>query len=351
MADRNYYMVRAMSSNEDDFKEFFDNSVVAVGWSDVDFTKYKDSQALREAIKEAYYKNSDIAPQALSKKLNQVERFSNIKEGDYVIVPYWSNIAIAEAGADHIYSEEAKNLDLANQIKVKYVKDKDGNILKIPRYNLENTLQKRLRVRGNTVADLWDFRNEIERIFDKRDEYSYENGVREAEEAKKNEFKAKLLSNLRSGGTNLKAGGVGLEELVCELLICEGYDDATVLPKRAYEEGTDADIKATRTDSFIGDETVFVQVKHHGGKSDAWGIKQLKKVMELEGDCKGVFVTSASVDSPTMKEADLANIKVIQGEQLVDIIVDNLDNLNESTKRTLGICEVPFLVTDLEKIN
>lgn len=31
MSDRNYYMIRAMLSREDDFKIFFDNNVVAVG--------------------------------------------------------------------------------------------------------------------------------------------------------------------------------------------------------------------------------------------------------------------------------------------------------------------------------
>ena len=31
MPDRNYYMIRAMLSREDDFKIFFDNNVVAVG--------------------------------------------------------------------------------------------------------------------------------------------------------------------------------------------------------------------------------------------------------------------------------------------------------------------------------
>ena len=39
MDERNYYMVRAQGSTDADFKEFFDHNVVAVGWSDVDFSK------------------------------------------------------------------------------------------------------------------------------------------------------------------------------------------------------------------------------------------------------------------------------------------------------------------------
>ncbi len=107
-----------------------------------------------------------MAPQALSKKLNQVERFTNIKEGDYIIVPCYSDIATAVACDRHHYSEEGKSRDLANQIDLKYRYNNDGDILRIPRDNLKEGLQRRLRVRGNTVADLYDFKDEIEELFD-----------------------------------------------------------------------------------------------------------------------------------------------------------------------------------------
>ena len=48
------YMVRAMGSTENDFDIFLSNSVVATGWSKIDFTKYNNKpSALREAVDEA----------------------------------------------------------------------------------------------------------------------------------------------------------------------------------------------------------------------------------------------------------------------------------------------------------
>lgn len=97
MTERNYYMVRAMYSREEDFRVFFENNVVAVGWCEVDFTESPDSSALRKAVYETYYSNNKTAPQVTGKHLNECERFKNIREGDYILVPYWSGIVLAEA--------------------------------------------------------------------------------------------------------------------------------------------------------------------------------------------------------------------------------------------------------------
>lgn len=37
---KNYLMIRAINSKPKDFKTFFKNKVVAVGWSEIDFTQY-----------------------------------------------------------------------------------------------------------------------------------------------------------------------------------------------------------------------------------------------------------------------------------------------------------------------
>ena len=103
---RNYYMVRAMNSNQEDFDIFFKNNVVAVGWSRVNFSKEADSERLRQKVWEEYYKNAEKQQNTISRKLNEVERFKTIKKGDFIIVPYNSNIVIAEALDEEIYSEE-----------------------------------------------------------------------------------------------------------------------------------------------------------------------------------------------------------------------------------------------------
>ena len=185
MPDRNYYMIRAMLSREDDFKIFFDNNVVAVGWSKVDFASLPDSQEVKNAVRRSYYEKSDKAQQVISKNLNEVERFKDMKKGDYILVPFNSYIALAEANEKEIYSPEDYEQDLSNQRSVNY-RYENGKLLIIPRNELSEGLQRRLRVRGNTVANLFEFKDEIEMIFSRKS-YSYSQEMRdmEQEEVKK----------------------------------------------------------------------------------------------------------------------------------------------------------------------
>ena len=131
--DRHYLMVRAMTSQEYHFKVFFDNDVVAVGWSGLDFTKYSDEHDLKEIIRERYYSGKYSAH--VSMNLNECIRFKNIAAGDYIIIPYYSGIALAVAESEEMYSAKAVEIDLANQHRVAY-KYKNDEILSVPRSNL-----------------------------------------------------------------------------------------------------------------------------------------------------------------------------------------------------------------------
>lgn len=342
MSERNYYMVRAMLSSEEDFKTFFDNSVVAVGWSRIDFTKYHDVIQLREVVRDEYY-SKDVAQQVVSKKLNEVERFKSIKKGDYIIVPYNSYIAIAEAGNTEIYSETVKYMDLSNQIEV-YYRYENGELLTIPRNDLSEGLQRRLRVRGNTVSNLFEFKEEIERIFSCKS-YSYSSEMQKLEQDELKKLKKGLLESIQNGKTNLQTGGIGLENLICELMECEGYS-AQVLAKTKFSGKADADIRAIKEDAFMS-KKIFVQVKHHSGYSGDEGIRQIIDVLEQDEykDYDGYFITSALVEDNVRDYAAKHNIEVMDGEALVELIVNNLNNLSETTKRTLGICGVPRMLT------
>ena len=76
-----YYIVRIREQAE----EFVKQSKVAVGWSDVDFTKFKgDGDGLAEAVRKCYYSDSDVSPYLLGRKRSEVKRFINIKKGDIV---------------------------------------------------------------------------------------------------------------------------------------------------------------------------------------------------------------------------------------------------------------------------
>ena len=340
--ERNYYMVRAMASTEEDFKVFLNNSVVAIGWSDVDFTKCIDSDDVRKKVNNKYYLNKNKSPQKVSQNLNEVSRFKNIHSGDYIIIPYYSYVIIAIAENEEIYSDNDYCRDLSNQRKVAY-KYYNNQLLKIPRNELSEGLQRRLRVRGMTVNTLFEFKDEIDTIFSRKS-YTYTSEMQIKEESERAILKAGLLSNIQSGKTNLQTGGIGLENLVCELMRCEGYD-ANVLAKSTFTGKADADIQALKDDAFMS-KKIFVQVKHHSGISGKEGIQQVIDVLKQDEyhDYDGYFVTSASIDEKTLKFASDNGIEVMDGDGLVELIINNIRNLSETTLRCLGISPYPHLI-------
>ncbi|MEQ9441916.1 MAG: restriction endonuclease [Cyclobacteriaceae bacterium] len=338
--EKNYYMVRARASTENDFKVFFENSVIAVGWSEIDFSQFKNEavESLIEEVKSCYYSSPDVFPPLVGKKLNEVKRFHNINSGDYILIPFYNTIRLATAESKIIYDENAYELDLANQRKVGYVYVGDS-FKTIPRDVLSEALQRRLRVRGSTISDLYEFKDEIENLFGK-ESYTWTSEYEEQEKKLEEGFKERLISKIRTGKTNLKTGGIGLEFLVQELLECEGYE-SKVLAKKTFKFG-DADVYATKADKFQ-ETKILVQVKHHNGYTDDWGIKQLDEIKKGEEhtDHKFVLITSAQISDEVRKLADDIDIIAMDGNELVDWIIDSLQTLSIETKVKLGISAIP----------
>ncbi len=81
--EKKYVMVRAMTSQPIHFQTFFDNSVVAVGWSNIDFSICKSDEELRGKVKDEYY--SETSGPLVSKKINECVRFNHLSELLYVI--------------------------------------------------------------------------------------------------------------------------------------------------------------------------------------------------------------------------------------------------------------------------
>ena len=338
--ERNYYTVRAMASSEQEFRIFFENSVVAVGWSDVPFNKYPIDQTeqLVDEVQDCYYASGNAHLPTVSKKLNEVRRFHNIKNGDYIIIPFYDSIRLAIADDGILFDDGAKALDLGNQRKVRYVFS-NGAIKTIPRDVLSEALQRRLRVRGSTVSDLYEFKDEIEKFFN-QETYTWTSNFEENETKLKESFKSRLMSKIKSGNTNLKTGGIGLEHLVKELLQCEGYI-AKVLPKTTFQSG-DADVSAIKSDKFQ-ETKLLVQVKHHSGYTNEWGLQQLADIKKSpdHDDHKYILVTSADISEKVRAIAEEQSIIIVDGGELSGWILENLSKLSPDVKIKLGVSSVP----------
>jgi predicted Mrr-cat superfamily restriction endonuclease len=335
--ERNYYMVRIFKNAWD----YAQKGIVAVGWSNVDLSKLSPDDAAKKIGEQEYY--ADAAPQTLGKKKNEVWRFKYIKKGDIIVVPYESNILLAESEGEFIYSEEDIEADLANQLKVKY--QCIGSDLRIlPRIELSEGLSRRLRVRGSTVADLYEFAKEVERIFVNAD-YSLAKTTADKNTKLEKEFKQRLISNIRKGKTHLKTGGEGLEDLVRMLFEIEGYS-AKVLSKRAFPGCGDADIEATKRDTFV-ETKILAQIKHHDWNTGDWGVRQLETIKEggEYADYKLALITSGDISDDVRHAASNKDIDVMDGDALADWIFSHLSKLPNDVRARLNISDVPMFLS------
>jgi hypothetical protein len=320
--------------------EYAQKGVVAIGWSNVDFSKLSPDEAAKTIGEQDYYR--DAAPQVVGKKRNEIWRFKYIKKGDIIVVPYWSNILLAESEGEFIYSNEDIEADLANHLKVKY--QHIGNELRIlPRAELSEGLSRRLRVRGSAVADLYEFADEIERIFVNAD-YSIEKSTADKNTNLESAFKQKLISNIRTGNTHLETGGIGLENLVKILFEAEGYS-AKVLSKRTFSGHGDADVEATKRDAFT-EIKILAQIKHHNWNTNDWGVKQLESIKDggEYADYKFVLITSGDVSDIVRSTAADKDVDIMDGDALADWIFSRLSSLPNDVRVRLNISDVPMFL-------
>jgi len=328
-----YYLVRTIP-------ELIEKDIVGLGWVDFNFGEIGEPE---EAIRQIEEKDG------IGRYGNQIRRFFAIADGDVVVAPLPYFVVIGKAVGGLFYDSACFEDDRANQRRVSFPRDAEGKLITIPRASFSEAFQRRLRVMGMAVNDLGEFADEIQAALSSLgngSNHSWANQIQTEIGKQQEKFKKKLLENIQSGKTNLQTGGTGLENLVCELLTIEGYK-ARVLSKQHFESFADADVQASRDDRCTV-VNLLVQVKHHHGYSDSYGIQQLEEIKKAHqgeyDDHQFVFVTSALMDENVSKEALDSGIKVIDGLQLADWISEHIGRLKKETKLALGISEVPAVI-------
>jgi restriction system protein len=345
MSNHRYFMVRAGWQSDEDFNIFFkkDKEVVAVGWSEVDFAASSQVESLVEQVDRAYYADGKVAPRVVGKKKNEVRRFKELKKDNRILIPHWGEVLIAIATGEERYSSRDKQRDLANQHIVKFKRLPNEELLAFPRDVLSEGLQRRLRVRGTAIADLGEFASEVEKLFDGE---AYAQAIYRAEGEQRTEFERHLVQLLQDGTNTLQSGGVGLEDLVAELLEIDGYV-AKVQSKRRFAALSDADIEATRND-YINPVKLLVQVKHHSGLTDVWGAQQLANILKTEADLFSehqlVLVTTAKASNELRRSCEDSDIILITGQELAEWIASDWRDLHPETRRALRLGDVPQIV-------
>ncbi len=316
-------------------RELINQNQIAYGWENIDFSSYKTANDLIEkGFKEQGYN--------LGRKTKQIKRYYNLEENDIVIVPVSGAIAIAIVEGTKSYLKNPSEKYSNNRIKVKYLLDSEKNIF-IPRKTLTTALQSRLKIRMS-IASLNEFKDEINKhiaSLDKGEIHTWAKEVEEKESKAIDLFKNELLKRLKDGkNIGISSGGYGLEKLVKKLLEINGYQ-ARISAKNASSGIEDIDVVATKTNELTSDiEGLFIQVKHHKGRTNDWGIKQLIAYNISEEDYafhRKILITTADVNDTDKKFAQDNEIIIIEGNSLIDWIYDNIEKLDMATKVSLGI--------------
>lgn len=330
MMQVNFVMVRS--------PKLINHNQIGYGWASVNFSQF---DTVKDLIEQGF-KGIDRGRQT-----NQIKRYFSLKQGDYVIVPFSGSIAIAEVVGQKSYHPITKGLPYGeNRITVGYLKHKDGYF--IPRSSLSTALQNRLKIRP-TIGDLNEFSDELYKHIEsiKNDKlYTWNTEQQFKQQKAIDKFKQDLLARLRNNkDMNLKSGGIGLEQLIKEILSAKGYD-ARIPAKNEKSGIQDVDIIATRSLEFSGKtEGIFIQVKHHKGTTSNHGIRQVAEYELNEDDyahIDRVLITTAEFKNTDF--AELHDVTVLAGTDFINWIFDNLEHLSERSLLALGISNLPTLL-------
>ena len=317
-----------------DDKLFLNNSVIAIGWSQLGDLSLitPDREAFRKKMTEAY---PDAKKQAIATNTGQVYRFVNeVQTGDYVVFPSkidrMINIGIIEG--EYAYSPDTG--DYANQRKVKWLKH-------IPRLSFS---QGALYEVGSamTLFMVKNYADEYLAALDKdfkktaaADDTEDESIGATAEDIQDNtrDYILKELSH------QLK--GYDLEGFVANLLSAMGY--RTTLSPHGGDSGID--IIAYKDEL---PPRILVQVKSGDGDIKENAIQSLKGAMR-EGDY-GLFVTLANYTKNAQKYLESTPIiRGINGTELVELILKYYDQLSEKYRRMIPLKMVYIPVPKTEE--
>ncbi|MDO6566494.1 restriction endonuclease [Alteromonas sp. 1_MG-2023] len=313
--------------------ELISEGYAGIGWGQFELFKFKTADDL--------YKHLESTQQSVGRSGNQLRRYIEVKQGDLIVVPAPARIYIGIATGEKQFCADKPWGE--NQIQVDFPCDADSKPISIARTDLKQGLQSRLRIRL-TVADLDYFKDEIiERYNDTKNNVSSGalSKVNEQIGEKFEQFKAKLLNNLRNRNHYLEAGGQGLEHLVKELLEIEGYT-AIIPSKQSHEVGVDVDIEAQSRNPFITQE-LLVQVKDHVGYTDKHAITQIADAKK--GDvCSRWVISLADFNEDAKNYADELSVKLMNGNEFVDWLAERWQDLSPTTQQKLGIASAPQIV-------
>jgi predicted Mrr-cat superfamily restriction endonuclease len=300
---------------------FIKGGYAAIGWLHrSDLSKVKTKDALYPLYKQEH--PEDTSNIVIGQQVGQIARFLfDIQPGDYVVTPaadtQWLHYGVMEAGNSYYFDAGGDGCRFNHRRRVKWAAERiNRTVFSVP---LQNTLRSSLTVFYISQRDEF-FANIGKKEFVARESTmpvidSYEVVLNQVLELDPREF----------------------EILIKHLLEALGFEGAEHTGKTG-----DGGVDATGTldvDNFAKIK-VYVQAKRFklGQKIAPNTVKQLRQAIPFGG--QGAFITTADYQPAAREVADEAGfprIGLINGRQLVDLLIKHWSDIPQEFKDKLGL--------------
>ncbi|MDQ3668172.1 MAG: restriction endonuclease [Acidobacteriota bacterium] len=301
-------------------KQFLDGGYVAIGWiPKVDLSKVRSKEELYPFYKKAH--PQDTSNVVIGLQVGQIARFLfDIKAGDFVITPPANteilHYGIVDADPSYFYFQGNDGFPYPHRRRVKWsaetVRRSDFSV------PFQNTIRASLTVYNISQAD------HFFEVIGRRD------FVRRSQKAVYDPYQA-VLDQL------LELNDKEFEILITHLLAALGFEGSEHIGKTG-DGGVDATGELNVAN--LAKVKIFVQVKRYklGSKINANVVKALRQSIPAGG--QGAFITTAdfrTAASEVALETGFPRIGLVNGRQLVDLLVEHWEDIPQEFKDKLGL--------------
>ena len=311
------FILRITPSGNDRLPVALEDDQIIIGWAYAEglLDQTLDWEHFREIVRAEYYSEQPNLRRA-GAAAGQMWRFiRDMKGGDLVVVPHWSDFYVAKITGPAFYDGSNAEDDTAYRRPVIWLNDKRA----IPRSIARSALISRMKIQ-QTTADATDLLDEIMDCLNVA-----KSGARPSFDS---DLQARLvretLDELRSG----RMESYGFERLIETVLLGLGAKSTRIVP-RSEDKG--ADIVATFRVAGVFSQVVAVQAKHWQPEPpvDKTVVEQLIRGIEAEQAGLGMVITSGTIGEDATEKANQYNeekgipIELVDGEQFAKLIVEH----------------------------
>ncbi len=299
---------------------FLDGGYVAIGWfNDQNLSHIKTREELYPLYRVTY--PNDTSNVVIGQQVGQIARFLlEIQPGDYVITPdadtEWLHFGKVLDNPSYVFAEGNDGCPYRQRRRVEWAKDRLRRTdFSVP---FQNTIRSSLTV--FTISQQDEFLSVIgKQNFEKNPKYEQYDSYRV------------VLEQV------LKLDDKEFEILVSHLLTALGFEGSEVTGKTG-DGGVDATGELNVAN--LAKVKVFVQAKRYklGSKISANTVKHLRSSIPSQG--QGAFITTADFQASAAEialEPGFPRIGLINGRQLVDLLVEHWNDIPSEFQERLGL--------------